>query len=170
MPSAYYFDYLMKAFPDAKIVLTLRDEQEWLASYLRLMQAVRSFRFVRFLPPLNRLWPFGMQMSKVIFGENYIDNQGFNQLALLEGYRKHNARVRQLVPAERLLEFNVQQGWEPLCKFLDVEVPSASFPHRNSGVGGPTKIIANALTRLSSLPVLLAVVGLLLIIVLLRSL
>ena len=169
LPSAHYFDYLVRAFPDAKVVLSLRDEQEWLASYLRLMKAIHRFRLVRFLPPLNRLWPFGTQMSKLIFGENYIDEQGFNHAALLEGYRKHNDRVRQIVPAERLLEFNVGQGWDPLCKFLDVEIPSVPFPHSNAGVGGPTRIVADALTRLSFLPILLIVGGLLLIAVFLLS-
>jgi hypothetical protein len=62
LPSAHYFEYIAAAFPDAKVVLTVRDEQEWFESYRRLMKAVHSFRFIRFLPPLNRLWPYGQRM------------------------------------------------------------------------------------------------------------
>lgn len=40
--------------------------------------------------------------------------------------------IRGLVPPERLLEWNVQEGWEPLCKFLDKEVPDEPFPHVNT--------------------------------------
>jgi len=40
--------------------------------------------------------------------------------------------VRGLVPPERLLEWSVQDGWEPLCKFLDKPVPEGPFPHVNT--------------------------------------
>jgi hypothetical protein len=47
-------------------------------------------------------------------------------------YEAHNAEVRATVPAERLLEFEVTQGWEPLCAFLGVDVPDEPFPVSNS--------------------------------------
>jgi hypothetical protein len=41
--------------------------------------------------------------------------------------------VQATVPADRLLVFDVKQGWEPLCRFLDVPVPAGEpFPHINS--------------------------------------
>jgi len=43
-------------------------------------------------------------------------------------YRKHNERVRAIAPKEKLLEYQVQQGWEPLCAFLGKEVPEVEFP------------------------------------------
>jgi len=39
--------------------------------------------------------------------------------------------VRKLVPKRRLLEFRVQEGWEPLYKFLDRPVPNSPFPMTN---------------------------------------
>ncbi|EXJ71863.1 uncharacterized protein A1O5_04364 [Cladophialophora psammophila CBS 110553] len=48
-------------------------------------------------------------------------------------YRMHNQRVRELVPQGRLLEYNVKDGWGPLCAFLDVEVPDRPFPKLNEG-------------------------------------
>ena len=49
----------------------------------------------------------------------------------MEIFEQHNQAVRDHVPAERLLEFQVTDGWEPLCKFLDVPVPDTPFPHLN---------------------------------------
>jgi hypothetical protein len=49
-------------------------------------------------------------------------------------YNRHIAEIRASVPRERLLEFDVQQGWEPLCDFLKKPVPPVSFPHMNAGM------------------------------------
>lgn len=51
--------------------------------------------------------------------------------AILESMEEHNARVRRVVPPERLLEFHPSDGWAPLCEFLDVPVPERRFPHAN---------------------------------------
>jgi len=46
-------------------------------------------------------------------------------------YRQHNERVQAVIPAEKLLVFNVKQGWKPLCEFLGCDVPSSPFPRVN---------------------------------------
>ena len=46
-------------------------------------------------------------------------------------YARHNAAVRGLVPEGRLLEYNVKEGWGPLCRFLGVPEPDSPFPHEN---------------------------------------
>ena len=49
-------------------------------------------------------------------------------------YLEHKAMIEGLVPAERLLVFNVADGWEPLCKFLDKPIPTGvEFPNGNAG-------------------------------------
>lgn len=57
----------------------------------------------------------------------------------LDAYKRalldHNAYVRKRVPKERLLEWSVTEGWEPLCKFLDKDVPDTPFPRVNEGEG-----------------------------------
>jgi hypothetical protein len=47
-------------------------------------------------------------------------------------FRAHNARVREVIPAERLLVYEVAQGWGPLCDFLGVEAPEGPMPKVNS--------------------------------------
>jgi hypothetical protein len=50
------------------------------------------------------------------------------------GHRRYLCeRVRRTVPADRLLDYRVQEGWEPLCRFLDVKVPDEPFPRVNLG-------------------------------------
>lgn len=149
LPCAFYFQELAEAFPDAKVVLTVREESEWFESYCRLLMAIHRFRSLRFLPPLNRFFPYGAKLSQFIFGDHAFDESGPVREVIINGYRRHNERVRTSIAPDRLLEFNVQQGWEPLCEFLEFDVPQSDFPHSNAGISGPSEIIAKAVRRLS---------------------
>jgi hypothetical protein len=51
---------------------------------------------------------------------------------LISVYQAHNARVREVIPAQRLLVYEVSQGWGPLCEFLGVAVPEGPMPKVNS--------------------------------------
>ena len=56
----------------------------------------------------------------------------WSKMSMKAAYEEHNALIRGLVPKERLLEFHVSKGWEPLCEFLGVEVPQGKeFPRSN---------------------------------------
>ena len=46
-------------------------------------------------------------------------------------FNKHNEDVKAYVPPEKLLVFDVSEGWKPLCKFLNVPEPSEPLPHTN---------------------------------------
>lgn len=157
MPCALYFKELAEAFPDAKVVLTVREESEWFESYCRLLVAIHRFRFLRFLPPLNQFWTYATKLSQIIFGDNAFDESGPVREVVIDAYRRHNERVRKSIAPNRLLEFNVQQGWKPLCEFLEFDVPQSDFPHLNAGKSGPSKIIGNAVLQLSLGRILIAV-------------
>jgi len=65
-----------------------------------------------------------------------IEKQTFNSKMAdrekaLEAYNLRTRQVRDAIPPERLLVFDVAEGWEPLCRFLNVPVPGTPFPHRN---------------------------------------
>jgi hypothetical protein len=49
----------------------------------------------------------------------------------IETFERHNEEIKQHVPAENLLVYEVREGWGPLCEFLGVEVPDQPFPHLN---------------------------------------
>lgn len=61
------------------------------------------------------------------------DGQVFDKAHCLRVFAQHYERVRRTVPAERLLVYRVQEGWEPLCRFLGVDVPDEAFPRVNAG-------------------------------------
>ena len=48
---------------------------------------------------------------------------------------EHGNMIRGLVSKERLLEWTVEDGWEPLCEFLGKSVPDEPFPHSNKAIG-----------------------------------
>merc|ERR1719431_1704714 len=53
------------------------------------------------------------------------------EIRMKQVYKKHNMYVKETVPADRLLIWNLKDGWEPLCKFLDKPIPSGPIPHDN---------------------------------------
>ena len=69
---------------------------------------------------------------------------------LIEQMHRHNQKVKQLVPAERLLVWEVSEGWEPLCAFLGVEVPDGPLPHANDRGTFLERVIDGALGALSA--------------------
>ena len=83
-----------------------------------------------FNPILRGRFPvmkFNGKMLDLEFGKNLND-----KAAVIKRYNEHNEEVLRVVPKERLLLFNVKDGWEPLCKFLDKQVPSTPFPKSNT--------------------------------------
>jgi hypothetical protein len=81
------------------------------------------------LPPhLRTMRDVAIELIQVqTFGCPSTDQEG-----VLAAYRRRIEEVCAAIPAERLLVFEVAEGWEPLCRFLDVPVPDAPFPRMNS--------------------------------------
>ena len=82
------------------------------------------------------LFPTAKKMSYVVksflnaaIGSSPSNNKSTG--VLRKRYRIHNYRVKSIVPADKLLVYNVKQGWKPLCDFLECEVPTVAFPHEN---------------------------------------
>jgi hypothetical protein len=49
----------------------------------------------------------------------------------LKAYDAWNERMQAIIPPDRLLVFNVKDGYKPLCQFLGVPEPAQKFPHEN---------------------------------------
>ena len=130
-PAALVFDELCAQYPDAKVVLTLRDETSWLASWQALYRrASMAARLRSSNPKLVELAElFSAILDRAFDGEVGDD-------AFVSGFRRHNDRVRELVAEGQLLEFRVEEGWGPLCAFLEVPVPQIEFPRENVGAAG----------------------------------
>ena len=119
-PTATFYKELADFYPDAKVVLTERDPESWFAS-------TQATIFGREFPEDN---PFGAMARKVV--GRLFDQRMHDKDKLLSVYNAHNARVREVIPPERLLVYHVKDGWEPLCRFLGVPVPEGPTPQVNS--------------------------------------
>ncbi|XP_039264768.2 uncharacterized protein LOC120340550 [Styela clava] len=145
MPPCYFWEEIHKAFPEAKIILTTRDEESWYRSLVKQMRSNESSWALKILSILS---PTGRLSFKILLGsiiglqalgiKDSLLWKPFKRFALNEQlsklkFRMHNAYVLQNAPPEKLLVYNYNQGWEPLCEFLGVPVPDVPFPHKNKG-------------------------------------
>ena len=130
-PGNFFWEEILEAYPDSKVILSEREEDSWLKSLvnqLQVFEAVISRRFLAVLSPTSRKQIFILYSHlTAILGS--ADPKSAS--VLRTRYRMHNHRVKSLVPPEKLLVYNVKQGWKPLCDFLGCEVPTVAFPHEN---------------------------------------
>lgn len=127
---AYMAEDVIKAYPDSKIILTVRsDEEKWLQSLLSSMWHNYSTWEHWFLRKFDRQWAAQMRVVTTIWDKAYMGDPTAHGLRV---YREHNAMVNRIVePKERLLVYDTQQGWDPLCEFLEKDVPEQTFPWVN---------------------------------------
>jgi hypothetical protein len=136
-PACFFGEEIFKAFPDAKVILMTRDDEEvWLKSLLKTEEVLNAVMSKAWIVLASLITPTGRKHKRLMAAIDNKLKQGHkdpSQLssALKEGYRNHNARIKAVIPQDQLLVFNVKQGWKPLCEFLGVEVPDVPFPRRN---------------------------------------
>ena len=120
-PGAYFWRVLAERHPAAKIILTVRDEEGWYDSVARTIY------------PVSQAAPAGPHRDMIeatiwwgTFGDRFADRAEAVRI-----FREHNDAVRREIDPDRLLEFRVADGWEPLCAFLGSPVPDMPFPRLN---------------------------------------
>jgi hypothetical protein len=112
-PSCKFYLQLAERYPAAKIVLTVREPNAWFDSYAETV-----------LPMI--VSAHGGKHFHFLFGD-----VPPTRAALIAAYERHNSEVQQSIPANRLLVYDVQHGWPPLCRFLGVRTPDTAFPRSN---------------------------------------
>jgi Sulfotransferase domain len=122
-PGCTFWRELIEFYPSAKVLLTVRDPEEWFDSPQQTI----------FSDEHNK--PF-MQSSLREFFEKTVfatfDYRIHDRDFLTGAFLRHNDEVQQLVPPDRLLVFEAAHGWAPLCKFLGVPIPDSPYPRVNS--------------------------------------
>ncbi len=145
IPACMFYDELMVAFPQAKVIVCPRDAHRWYLSFDRLRRTLFMVRdYIGFLP---RTRAIRRTIEGLIFTKFLNGNSEASEADCIEAYEAHNQRVRDTVPDQRLLFFTVDQGWEPLCAFLEVPVPDVPFPHINKSDSEVKKNIGKAILR-----------------------
>lgn len=125
-PTAAFWRELADTYPHAKVILSTRSAESWRASFagtiLTILSAPETW------PANARPWlemVFNVVVNRSLGGRMGDDD-------LLAAFNAHEAAVKSAVPPDRLLVFDVRQGWEPLCDFLGQPVPNSPFPRTNS--------------------------------------
>ena len=124
-PACHYYRELMREFPEAKVILTVRDPDQWYDSMANTLYSLKQAMQARTggtraAAIENRVW-------RETFSGRFEDRQHTTAV-----FERHNAEVIDCVPAERLLVYRVADGWPPLCEFLGVAQPARPFPLINS--------------------------------------
>jgi hypothetical protein len=132
-PTTYFWKDLAAANPDAKIILTVRDPETWYASAAAtIFGRMTDFELLRADPgavdPARR---HHMEMVNFIIVEKTFGGSLAKDHAI-GVFNAHNDEVRRSVPAERLLVYESEEGWDPLCAFLGVPVPTTPYPKMNT--------------------------------------
>lgn len=144
-PSCNFWREQAKAFPDSKILLTLRDPSAWYESIMNTIYP-SSKKFTESKEKKER--EFGHWAMEMIWEWVFQDKMD-DRSYVIGKFEKHNEQVIKEVPAERLLVFETGEGWEKLCDFLEVPVPANIFPKVNTTeqfLSGPPEVSAKTRT------------------------
>lgn len=131
------YEKLAAFYPEAKVILTVRDPEAWHKSALDTIYSagvppLQTALFALKLPFSRRLRHLlrALNLARSLWRKDFRGHFG-DKAHALGLYHAHLERVRRTIPGERLLVYNVREGWGPLCAFLGVPVPETPFPHLN---------------------------------------
>jgi hypothetical protein len=137
-PGGYFYEELSEVYPQAKVLLSVRDAESWERSFRETIVALRHGEsLMRLLSSARgevdpRWGRYLALVDRMFYGPQGSFAGGWAQPAqLIEQFERHNEQVKRTIPPERLLEWEVSAGWEPLCEFLGVDVPAEPLPHEN---------------------------------------
>ena len=127
-PGARYWRDLAAHFPQAKVILTVRDPDAWFDSVQATIAPFLAARGTHQSPHMNAI----AEMAYRSIEAQVFDNRMSDRAHATRVFRQHIAEVQSEVPGDRLLTFDLRDGWRPLCAFLDVDAPDMPFPKTNS--------------------------------------
>lgn len=131
-PGCTFYEDLMATYPDAKVILSVRDPEKWYASAERTIYALKEAALRNALAEDRVVAPPEvLTMIKTLIWDHTFEDRFADKDFAIDVFNKHNEDVKRTVPADKLLVYEIQQGWEPLCELLGVDVPDEEFPHLN---------------------------------------
>ncbi|RSL71472.1 hypothetical protein CEP54_001356 [Fusarium duplospermum] len=132
-PANCFGPEMLEAYPESKVVLVERDVEAWYKSFNDSIISTMYNPFWGFLAAIGARYVSEVDgLTTVWFKYHFkATTKEEIQANVREGYKQHYKNVRETAPPERLLEYSLKDGWEPLCKFLGKPIPDEPFPHIN---------------------------------------
>jgi hypothetical protein len=138
-PACTFYEELLQRHPDAKVLLSVRDPERWYdstrATIYEISKITAGSRLSRAIFAFVGLFVPGVfqigRMGNEIIWQGTFDGKFEDRSYAIKVFKRHNEEVRRRVPRDRLLVYEVKEGWGPLCEFLGVEEPDKPFPSLN---------------------------------------
>ncbi len=127
-PAARWWREIAAHFPDAKVLLSVRDPEAWYKSMRDTIYQPMTWPLPDDAPQALRLQN---EMVRRGILQDTFDNRFEDKAHAIAVFKRHIDEVRAAIAPARLLVFDVREGWEPLCRFLGVPVPDEPFPRLN---------------------------------------
>ena len=122
-PGCNFWKELADFYPEAKVILTVRDADSWFES---TNETIHSVAFAGFI----KNSPFGEMIQKTIWDR--MENRMQDRAYMVDFFTNRSQAIKDYIAPDRLLVYQVSEGWEPLCEFLGMPVPDMAFPRINS--------------------------------------
>ncbi len=126
-PASLFWRQLIKEYPEAKVVLTVRDPEDWYES----VKATIHRASTQLGSGENSDEGIHALARKAVW-DGVFEGRFLDRSFALKVFQSWNEQVQRVVPADRLLVYQAGEGWGALCRFLELPIPACEFPHNNS--------------------------------------
>lgn len=127
-PTAYFWRDLAERYPVAKVILTVRDPEQWYDSVFNTIYRSLSASGDEEDPTRQAQ----RSMARTVVLDRIFGGKFDERAHAIGVYQRHVGEVKRTIPPDRLLVYDVAEGWKPLCSFLDRPVPTDTFPRVNT--------------------------------------
>ena len=143
MPAALFAPELVAAYPEAKVIILNRDPDKWYQSVKSTIITSHQpgiLDYIAYYGDYGELGQWGEMVRQIL--SNFFGPQGPAEENAKHVFNEYHDNLRRMVPKERLLDFSVQDGYRPLCEFLQLPIPMTTkdgkliekpFPRVNEG-------------------------------------
>ncbi len=150
-PGSFFYQDLIELYPEAKVLLSVRDDDAWAHSMHDTIWGlfyddilIRHLSYAR--ATVDSQWKDYLAMMQEMWRRSGLLHEEQTTLEHMSGaFRRYNEEVQETVPADRLLVWKPEDGWGPLCTFLELPVPDAPFPRVNDSKEFGERIVESSL-------------------------
>lgn len=127
-PACTFWRELADHYPDAKVLLSVRDPEAWWRSMNDTIYQAMTITLSDRMPPVMKQQ---LEMARKLVATDTFSDRFEDKAHAIAVFQRHTENVRANIDPKRLLVYEVKEGWAPLCRFLGVPPPAEPFPRLN---------------------------------------